>query len=200
MSAEAVRQVAELVRERNAIDDKITAIIKRPVASGHLWEWLAAQLFGIELELSAAKRGFDGRFVSGPLAGRTVDVKWSSQAKGLLNMKEAEELDYYLVFAGPASPPGTSREISLPWCIESVYLFDAKRLFVAQRARGVRVGTQSKVPPVQWEAAELYPRPRNPLLKIRPEQRELLGLFALHLTLLFMSHAVYGLACPTLQL
>jgi hypothetical protein len=63
-------QIARLLTERNAIDDTIAAIIDRPMTSGHLGEWIAAQVFDIELERSAATAAIDGRFRSGPYTVR----------------------------------------------------------------------------------------------------------------------------------
>jgi hypothetical protein len=37
------------------------------MTSGHLGEWIAAQVFDIALEASAVAVGIDGRFRSGPL-------------------------------------------------------------------------------------------------------------------------------------
>jgi hypothetical protein len=55
-----MRRAAEPLRNRNAIDQDIAAITGRPMTSGHLGEWIAAQIFGIELEPSAAAPGIDG--------------------------------------------------------------------------------------------------------------------------------------------
>ncbi len=68
--------LASLLRARNAIAAKITAISGRPASLGHLGEFIAAEVFGIDLESSASNRGHDGRFRSGALQGRTVNVKW----------------------------------------------------------------------------------------------------------------------------
>ncbi len=46
-------QIAQLLRERNAIDAEIAAITHRPMTSGHLGEWIATQNFDIHLERSA---------------------------------------------------------------------------------------------------------------------------------------------------
>jgi len=90
----------------------------------------------------------------------------------------SEALDYYLVMTGPASAAMSSRGGTRPWCIQSVYLFDAKRLLDELRACGVKIGIASSVRAVQWAAAEIYPRASNPLLPVRPEQAQLLRLFA----------------------
>ena len=179
MSDIDVERIAELLRERNHIDEKIAALIQRPMTSGHLGEWIAAQVFGIELETSAVATAIDGRFTSGPLRGRTVNVKWYLKREGLLDVTERTELDYYLVFTGPASPAASSRGGVRPWCIESVYLFDAKQLLAELRARGVRIGVASSVRAAQWKAAEIYPSASNPIHAVAPRQAELLRHFAL---------------------
>ncbi|GAA0826506.1 hypothetical protein ACFQVD_27950 [Streptosporangium amethystogenes subsp. fukuiense] len=178
MSDVNVERIARLLRERNSVDEKISSIIQRPVASGHLGDWIAAQVFGIELEPSTVTSAIDGRFSSGPLRGQTVNVKWYLKREGLLDVTERPALDFYLVLTGPASRASSSRGGTRPWCIESVYLFDARRLLAELRARGVRIGTASSVLAAQWAAAEIYPRTGNPALPVRPEQAELLRLFA----------------------
>lgn len=42
MADKELQQIAELLRERNVVDAKIAAIIGRPMATGHLGEWIAA--------------------------------------------------------------------------------------------------------------------------------------------------------------
>ena len=43
------------------------------MTAGHLGEWIAAQVFDIELERSAY---IGGQFRTGPLQGQTVNMKW----------------------------------------------------------------------------------------------------------------------------
>jgi hypothetical protein len=62
--------LADLLRERNAIDERISQIIQRPMTAGHAGEWIASRIFDIELELSAVMAAYDGRFRSGPLADK----------------------------------------------------------------------------------------------------------------------------------
>ena len=102
---EMVTHVAALLRERNIIDSGIAKIIGRPVTAGHLGEWIASQIFDISLEESAATPGLDGRFRTGPVSGRTVNIKWYMKRTGLLDTTESSALDYYLVLTGPPSPP-----------------------------------------------------------------------------------------------
>lgn len=175
----SVARIAALLQERNNIDATIAKIIDRPVTAGHLGEWIASQIFDIALEESAATQGFDGRFCSGALRGCTVNIKWYVKRTGLLDTTEFPDLDYYLVLTGPPSPAGSSRGISRPWCIQAVFLFEARQVRAAQAARGVRSGIAASVIRKHWDAAEIYPEARNPLLTPTPEQAHMLRMFTL---------------------
>jgi hypothetical protein len=177
-NAEALRKLANLLRTRNAIDAEIATVIHRPMTAGHLGEWIAARIFNIELEQSATTTALDGRFTMGALRGRTVNVKWYLKREGLLDVTQSPTLDYYLVMTGPAAPAGHSRGAVRPWCLESVYLFDAHQLLDELRGRGVKIGVASSVRGAQWAAAEIYPQPRNPALVLLPDQTSLLRLFS----------------------
>jgi hypothetical protein len=172
-----VARVAELLGGRNRIDGEIAEIIQRPMASGHLGEWIAARILDIELETSASSAAIDGRFRTGTLQGKTVNLKWYLKCEGLLDMTAAGSLDYYLVMTGPASSAASSRASTRPWRIDGVYLFDTGQLHADQRARGVRVGTAASIPRRWWDAAEIYPRASNPLLRVSAEQAAMLELF-----------------------
>ena len=101
--------LADLIRERNAIEEQMGAIIGRPGLLGHVGEFIASRVFDIKLEHSAAAKGIDGRFTSGPLAGQTVNVKWCAKREGLLDIRPDALPDYYLVLAGPKAAPVSSR-------------------------------------------------------------------------------------------
>jgi hypothetical protein len=174
---ESVARIAALLQERNSIDTKIAKIIGRPVTAGHLGEWIASQIFDIRLEESAATQGFDGRFRSGALQGCTVNIKWYMKRTGLLDTTEFRGLDYYLVLTGPPSPAGSSRGISRPWCIQAVFLFEARQVRAGQAARRVRSGIASSVIRKYWDAAEIYPEARSPLLIATAEQVQMLRTF-----------------------
>jgi hypothetical protein len=178
VETDSLAQVAALLRERNAIDVRLAQIINRPMTSGHLGEWIAAQIFDIALEPSAAAAGVDGCFSSGPLQGRTVNIKWYLKREGLLDTTESTELDYYLVLTGPRSPAKSSRGTIRPWCIQAVYVFQAQRLRSVQQARGVKHGVASSATRPQWEAAEIYPTATNIRLAVTGEQAEQLRIFA----------------------
>ncbi len=177
MDEESLTRVAALLRERNAIDGEIARLIQRPMTSGHLGEWIAAQVFDIQLEISATAEGIDGCFRSGQLKDRTVNIKWYLKREGLLDTTESAALDYYLVLTGPPSAAGSSRGGTRPWCIQAVFLFDARQLRIDQIRRGVKRGVASSVINRQWAAAEIYPSASNPQLPVTPHQAEQLKLF-----------------------
>jgi hypothetical protein len=174
-----ISTIADFLRRRNEIDADIAAIIQRPMTAGHLGEWLAKEIFGINLEPNAATPAIDGRFTTGAVAGRTVNVKWYLKREGLLDVTSSPSLDYYLVLTGPASAALSTRGGTRPWCIEAIYLFDARQLLDELLARGVKIGTAASVRIAQWHAAEIYPQATNNLLPLTAEQTKLLRLFAL---------------------
>jgi hypothetical protein len=176
---EQLGKIAGLLRSRNSIDEEIAEIIQRPMASGHLGEWVASRIFDIELAAVAVEPGFDGRFRSLPLQGKTVNIRWYLKREGLIDTSEAATLDYYLVLTGPPSSAASSHAGTRPWRIDAVYLFDARRLRSEQVARSVKSGTASSVIRQQWAAAEIYPAASNPILQVTARQAELLELFRL---------------------
>jgi len=148
------------------------------MTSGHLGEWIAAQVFDIQLEASAVAAVIDGRFRSGPLQDRTVNIKWYLKREGLLDTTESTALDYYLVLTGPPSAAASSRGATRPWCVEAVFLFDARQLRSEQIARGVKRGVASSVIKQQWTAAEIYLSSTNAHLTVISQQAEQLKLFS----------------------
>jgi hypothetical protein len=175
MPPQPITQIADLISKRNTIDEQIAGIIQRPMTAGHLGEWLAAEIFDVLLERSAVNPGCDGHFRTGPLQGRTVDIKWYLKREGLLDMTGSP--DNYLVFAGPISPAASSRGTVRPWCISSVYLFDGEELRDELTARGVKIGVATSVRGHQWTAAEIYPSATNRMLTVTPDQAAMLDLF-----------------------
>jgi len=119
-----------------------------------------------------------GRVDDEALNGRTVNVKWYPKREGLLGLTDSDVVDYYLVLTGPAAAATHSRGAVRPWCITSVYLFDARVLLNDLRGRGVKIGEGSSVREAQWEAAQIYPEQRNQALTLQPVQVELLRRFA----------------------
>ena len=172
-----LKRLADLLHRYNAIGDVIAGVIGRPAERGHVGEYIAAHVFGIALEGSARKRAHDGRFLTGALKGRTVNVKWYGKQEGVLDLHARRPPEYYLALTGPVGSAASSRGATRPWVIQSVYLFDAPHLLADLRARGVKIRTGSSVRRELWIAAEIYPEPRNAALFLSQEQRDLLALF-----------------------
>ncbi len=72
-------RAAALLRERNAIDVELARFIRRPVTSGHLGAWIAAQVFDIELEASAARQLHSEQIMRGVkrgVASNLIKQQW----------------------------------------------------------------------------------------------------------------------------
>jgi hypothetical protein len=97
----------------------------RSARPGDIGEYVASVVFDIELAATAVQPGHDGRFRSGPLAGRMVNVKAYGDAGAGIDVS-SHPCDYYLVISGPRRAPGPVRHHR--WQIARVYLFDAAQL------------------------------------------------------------------------
>ncbi|WP_101948002.1 hypothetical protein [Mycobacterium sp. 3519A] len=173
-----LKELGALLRERNALDARIGRLLDRPVNTGSIGEWIAARIFEIELETAANTAGYDGRFTTGELAGRTVNVKAYTKHESVLDINPSAPLDYYLVLTGAPSALASSRGTLRPFCIQTVFLLDAHRLHAELKDRGVKIGIATSVLKTQWEAAEVFPRSTNPLLVLTEAQRRQLEIFA----------------------
>ena len=176
---EELIQLAELIKKRNLLEREITAIIGRPAGIGHIGEYVASRIFRIALEQSASHKAIDGRFSTGTLTGRSVNIKWYALREGLLDITPDTLPDYYLVLTGSRSSAMTSLERSRPWAIEEVFLFDAPTLVARLRQSGVKIGTATSVRQQLWREAEIYPRQNHDLFHLWPEQQKALALFRL---------------------
>ncbi len=168
-------RLASLIKSRNTIDSKISTMIGRTAQVGNVGEYIASIIFKIKPEVSSNHRGYDGRFIYGPLAGYTVDVQWHSKHDGQMSIKLDALPDYYLILAGS---PGSSASPANPWIIKAVFLFNANELLNALRERGVQIGSSTSVTGPLWERAEIYPIPRNNRLVLTDEERTHLVLFS----------------------
>ncbi len=171
-------ELAKTIRTKNTTELEIAKIVGRPALIGHVGEFIASQIFDIELFESATTKGSDGYFKSGALAGKTVNVKWYPKREGLLDINPQEVPDYYIVFAGPKTESTSSRGASRPWSIQSVHLFEGAPLVARIESRGVKVGVATSLTGDLWDAAEIYPGDRGPI-RLDDEQRRKLRLFTL---------------------
>lgn len=172
-----LQRLSALLKQRNAIEGQIAAIIGRPAHPGHIGEFVASRIFNIDLAESAVNKGSDGHFFTGNLAGKSVNIKKYSLSQSLLDIRPDALPDYYLVLTGPKAPPASSSGTVQPWTIASVYLFDAPKLVRRLEDRGVKIGVATSVRQELWREAEIYPSPQNPLLSLTTAQVEMLELF-----------------------
>lgn len=98
--------------------------------------------------------------------------------EGLLDINPENLPDFYLVMAGPKAPAISSRGTTRPWLISYVYLFDAARLVGELRKRGIKIGIATSIRKALWEAAEIYPVPRNNQLLLSAREKGMLALFS----------------------
>ncbi len=167
--------LAKAITQRNTADAEIARIIGRPAERGHSGEYIAAATFGIELEKSASKKGIDGHFTSGSLAGKTVNIKWYGKWESILDISPENGSDFYLVMTGPKSASLSSRGGTRPWLISYIFLFDSAKLL--QDLKDVKLGVATSVKKQLWEMAKIYPTQRNSQLILSVEQENILKLF-----------------------
>ena len=166
--------LAASIKQRNAIDKEVSKIIGRPAERGHIGEFVAAEIFDIELHESATHKGSDGIFRRGRLAGRTVNIKSYGKNDGILDMNMDYPPDFYLVLTGPKTGAESSLETTRPWTVSADFLFnhcelDDKITSKSRRPAGVRRYI--------WDEAEIYPNPNNGTLVLSPEQCSMLEMF-----------------------
>lgn len=171
-------RLAELLQEKHLIDEQIANLVGRPAQIGHVGEYIASAIFDIRLEGSATAKAIDGHFTTGPLAGRSVNIKWYAKLESILDLTPTYLPDEYLVLTGPRVAAASSRGTHRPWVIRSAFLFDAHALVNDLSARGSKLGVASSVPRKYWDAAEIYPEQRNSRLLLSDQQRAMLALFA----------------------
>jgi len=174
---ESVVRLSDAIQRKNLVDEEIARLIERPCERGHVGEYIASAIFEIALELQANAKHIDGRFISGELAGRTVNIKWYGKKENILDIATQGSPDYYLVMTGPKSPAASSRGTTRPWIITQIFLFDANKLVEKLKQSGVKLGVAAGVRNSLWIDAEVYPEAKNPTLRLTDAQRKILALF-----------------------
>ena len=174
-----LQRLADLLGARNTTEIEITQIIGRPAQIGHIGEYIASRMFDIALEPSAVHPGSDGHFNSGPLAGKSVNIRMYGKREGLLDIRREYLPDYYLVFTGPKSTTMDSKGTTRPWGINEVFLLEAQPLIDRLRARGVKLGVATSVREEEWKAARIFPASSGSPLKLTHAQQGDIRLFEL---------------------
>jgi len=172
-----LKTLGDLIKTKNDIETQISQIIGRPAEKGHIGEFIAGKIFDLKLHEDATKRGNDGVFRSGPLAGKNVNVKLYGKRDNVLDFNLTDPAEYYLVLTGPKSHIGSSRGSTRPLVINSVFLFESGQLISELKKRKVKIGIATSVTQEQWNNAEIFPNQRNNLLIVTEKQKELLGYF-----------------------
>ncbi|WP_433352132.1 hypothetical protein ACQPYV_17920 [Micromonospora saelicesensis] len=177
---EKLHQLAALLQARDDLDARIAALTGRSARPGDIGEFIAAQVFDIELAGMAVQAGYDGFFRSGPLAGRTVNVKTYGDVFTGIDISP-HPCDFYLIFSGPPRSLGAVRHHQ--WQISAAYLFDTPRLIETLASRGVKVGIATSIRRADLDGALIFPGTNGTsLLRLTPEQTALLNLFGAHVT------------------
>ena len=174
---QGLHELARLIQQRNALDEQIARLIGRPAQLGHIGEYIASKIFNITLTPTATTKGIDGHFADGPLAGRSVNVKFYPKLQGILDMRPDGVPDYYLVLTGPRSLAMSSKGQTRPVSIQAVFLLEGSAVVEDLTGRGKKVGIASSVRASLWEAAEIFPRQTNTRLTLSQERRAMLELF-----------------------
>jgi len=167
---EDLKDLAGLLDHLNNLGKQISELTQRPATIGHTGEFIASKVFDIKLEESAAAKAIDGHFQSGPLAGKSVNVKWYGKQESILDITPDALPDYYLVMTGPKSSITSSRGSIRPWLIDSIFLFDANILMARLRKRGVKIGIATSVRKQDWQDFQIYPVSRSSALKLTEDQ------------------------------
>jgi hypothetical protein len=176
-----LERLAALIHRRNEIDAEMALIVGRPPHAGHIGEYVASAIFGIDLHPSAVTKAHDGFFRNGPLAEKSVNIKYGSRRDGMLNLVQSSEPadhpDFYLVLTGPTIGAVSSKGLTAPWVIHAVFLFDSRALLENLTSRGIRPGVATSVRKQLWEAAMVCPDANNLALELTDTQRAALTLF-----------------------
>ena len=167
-----LEHLAELIWIKNKADLSIAELIGRPCLPGNIGEYVAAEVFGIQLMGSGAHPGYDGVFDRGELAGKTVNIKTYSRQEYVLDISP-HPCDFYLVLAGPAGQAKIR-----PWVIDSAFLIDRVALVSKLTERGVKVGVATSVRKADWESARIFPRSPVSPFQLSDHQIGQLALFA----------------------
>ena len=173
---ESLRTLSQLLKLRYNVDRRISHLIGRPVEKGHIGAYIASTIFDIELNNKYSAKGGDGYFRSGPLAGKSVEVKFLI-GDALVDLKLNPDFDFYLVLKGPASEAKNSR-VPRSLAIETVYLFDARKLDRQQMLRNAGRGTAASITKQQRDEARIYPPTANAPMALSAEQLQMLALFS----------------------
>lgn len=170
----SLQELCTLLAERNQVDARIAAVIRRPAQRGHIGEFIARHVFRITECESASQKGFDGWFAEGFLHGKSVNIKFYGKDTGLWAIKGYPATDYYLVMCGRRTDAESSRGTTRPLDVATVYLMPERVLADASVKPGVTAG----VPVAIRRAHRIYPTPGDrAILTLTESQLAQLAMF-----------------------
>lgn len=169
---EDLKNLANLMKERNRIEVDGSQIIGRPFIMGHIGEYIASKIFDISLYKSASFKGNDGFFKSGLLKKKTVNIKFYGKQERILDLCLNGVSDYYLVMIGTSS---INKKIR-PWSIGSIYLFKTDELLEELTGK-VKIGIATSVRKKLWEKAMIYPDNVESRIIVTDAMKDLIHLF-----------------------
>ena len=155
-SMNSIGKLADLLKDRNKIDQQIAGIISRPAEKGHISEWIASKVFSIELNRNRNEKGYDGIFTEGSLKGKKVDIKYYTVNQHQIDLNpEISEDVYLLILTGPHRSASSENQYR-QFCISDIYLFNERELCDKLKS-GVRVGKATSVKEGYWDRRKIYP-------------------------------------------
>ena len=176
---EKLKELSGLIKQWNVIEVKISGLIGHPGTIANIGEYIAEQVFSVELEKSKTQRGYDGKFTKGALRGRTVNIKIAREREGYIDWRDDALPEYFLIITGPKRTKRANP--ARPIHITNVYLFEVDSTRRILRKRGVKPPkgkrVQASVIDELWTKAEIYPNQVCKELRVSPAQRAQLSLF-----------------------
>ena len=166
--------LSNLLKKSNDQGREISKLIgNKPMHTGRIGEFIAANIFKIKLHPNARTEGSDGIFRNFPPCKNTVNIKWYTRRESILSMKkDGVEPSYYLVMTGPEK---RCKEISRPLVIRSVFLFNTEELRKDLKVEIKRNATS--INKGLWEKARIYPANTNKTLILTSEEKGKLEMF-----------------------
>lgn len=170
--------LSKLLKGHNSTGKKISEYIgDKPMNTGNIGEFIASQIFNIQLHEDRSHKGSDGYFLSGPLENKTVNIKWYTGRENIISLKTGDDKpEYYLVMTGPKK-----RDVdkSRPLIICSVFLFETGKLEDRLEKNGVTIRRNAtSVKNELWVEAEIYPANTNTTLPLDADQKRALSMFS----------------------
>lgn len=169
-----LRSLADLLAERNSIDERIATLLGRPAERSHIGEFIARRAFEISEPDSATQTSNDGMFSSRTLTWKTVNIKFYGKDDGIWDIKAYPSVDFYLVMCGRKEAPGTSRGKKRPLQISAVYLIPEHALL----SQGVKPRIATSVRQSIRDSYRIFPSAGDlAVVTLTDEQRSAITLF-----------------------